>query len=111
RLEIEGLPDPITFTITDTATGLTVATEQLSLNTLFADSTNSARQFPISLSWPYASAATTADFQSWLPGRVYTWISNAHRLTPTPSGGLDGHFYATDFSTVAGKGDTRGTGG
>jgi hypothetical protein len=106
-LEIEGLPDPILFTVTDTTTGLSLGTAMIRPYQLFADTTASSRQFPLKLSWPAATSNSASDYLSWLPGRVYTWISNPSSLLPTPPGGLDGSFYVTNFSTVAGQGDTR----
>lgn len=107
RLEIEGLPDPILFAVTDTITGLPLDTVSIRPYQLFADATASSRQFPLRLSWPAAMSSAAPDYLSWLPGRVYTWISNPSSLLPTPPGGLDGSFYVTNFSTVAGQGDTQ----
>lgn len=109
RLEIEGLPDatnPVAVAMT-TSAGVPLPTITLVLPDLFQDASNPGRPFPLRLSWPAANQPTQPDYQSWLPGRTYTWISNPHSATLTPAGGLDGSFYVTNFANVAGQGDTR----
>jgi hypothetical protein len=118
RLEIEGLPEQTDFVVTFTPRDQTLADLAphiharipVRLYDLFQDATHPDWKFPLSLAWDEKKAVDQPDMQSWLPGRVYTWISTEHSLTPTTSGGLTSAFYETNFSKVAGQGDTRDTG-
>ncbi len=111
RLEVSGLPDPVNFTVTVSPTSgggaPSITTIPIPLYALFQDVTHPTWRFPLHLGWDETQVANQPDMQAWLPGRVYTWISTEHSLTPTPPGGLIGAFYTTNFGSIAGQGDTR----
>ena len=107
RLEIENLPDPLLLDLSDKISGASMGTVSVSLNSLFEDSTAPNGKFPLQLNWAPPGNTLVPDFLSWLPGRVHTWISGPFRKRVTPPGGMDGNFNETNFSAIAGQGDTR----
>jgi len=94
RIEISGLPAAVDFV--DASTSARLAT--MNLRQAFGS------PFTIQLPWTannptIANLSTQADYQSWLPGRVYYWTSAAN------SGGANSSiFYHKNFVGLTGSG-------
>ncbi|QYM80118.1 hypothetical protein K0B96_05740 [Horticoccus luteus] len=102
-IEVTGLPEQVSF---------------LHASTQAVDATVSLRNLygaPMKLRLPWDSAPTSPDRKSWLPGRVYNWVSTGDPAF-TASSTNPGRFYSRDLpgfatglmTSVAGSGVING---